>query len=348
MKILYGMGLRGAGKTALLLGLALQWRAQGLRVSYFKPVGAGGQEGPDGDALMMRQVLGLQFSPAALNPVQAGPFYLSGLAQDNGRRERIQAALAEVGRDADVVIAAGGVTPYAGFSLGLDDVSLAALLSAVPLLVARVEDDYALDQALFLLARMREAGLKPAGLIFNNVRHPLLAKVHGVYRPLVERAGYPVAGIVPERPEVTAPTVAEFRDALGAEVLAGAESLDRVVEDVLVGAMNLEGALRYMRRSPNKAVILGGDRSDLALAALETSTSVLILTGGLYPDVRVLGRAAEQGVPVLLVGLDTYTTIEKLHAVTRRIRPEDSRAIDLARQNVQQYVDWRRILQALQ
>ena len=38
---------------------------------------------------------------------------------------------------------------------------------------------------------------------------------------------------------------------------------------MLVGAMSVESALSYFRRKPNKAVITGGDRADIQLAALE-------------------------------------------------------------------------------
>ena len=60
--------------------------------------------------------------------------------------------------------------------------------------------------------------------------------------------------------------------------------------------------MTYFRRKPNKAVITGGDRADIQLAALETSTRCLILTGNLYPSPAVLNRAEELCVPVLLTG----------------------------------------------
>lgn len=116
----------------------------------------------------------------------------------------------------------------------------------------------------------------------------------------------------------------------------------------MVGAMTLEGAIRYLRRSADKAVILGGDRADLALAALETSTSVLILTGGLYPDVKVLARAEEKGVPVILVHYDTYTTIEKLSRVTRHITPGDKAGIRIILENIEEYCNWQAILESLE
>lgn len=75
----------------------------------------------------------------------------------------------------------------------------------------------------------------------------------------------------------------DYLDALGGEVLAGEEGLEHVVEDIVIGAMAIESALGYLRRTANKTVIIGGDRLEAVLYALETSTAALILTGGLYP-----------------------------------------------------------------
>jgi len=79
---------------------------------------------------------------------------------------------------------------------------------------------------------------------------------------------------------------------------------------MLVGAMSAEAALTYFRRRTNKAVITGGDRADIQLAALETSTSCLILTGNLYPSPVVLNRADELDVPLLLADMDTVSAID--------------------------------------
>jgi hypothetical protein len=86
--------------------------------------------------------------------------------------------------------------------------------------------------------------------------------------------------------------------------------VDELVEHLMVGAMSVESALSYFRRKPNKAVITGGDRPDIQLAALETSTKCVILTGNLHPSPIILGRAEEVGVPMVLVRQDTLTAVE--------------------------------------
>ena len=54
-----------------------------------------------------------------------------------------------------------------------------------------------------------------------------------------------------------------------------------------------------LRKARNKAVITGGDRADIQLAALETSTKCIVLTGDLYPNAIILARAQECGVPIV-------------------------------------------------
>jgi hypothetical protein len=86
-------------------------------------------------------------------------------------------------------------------------------------------------------------------------------------------------------------------------------------------------------------VITGGDRADLQLAALSTSTSCLVLTGGLYPANHVIARAQELGVSVILVHLDTLTAAERVERLTARIDPSDSRKIGLIKETVRQNLD---------
>jgi BioD-like phosphotransacetylase family protein len=185
------------------------------------------------------------------------------------------------------------------------------------------------------------------GTIFSNVPRPLYAKTEGVYRPILEKTGYKTLGVIPTRPEIAAPTVGEYYDMLGGEILTGHDHLDLQVEDMIIGGMTMASALTYLRRASNKAVILGGDRADLALAALETSTSVLILTGGLYPDVKVIARAEEKKVPIILVHYDTYTTIEKIGQVSRHIKPTDKVSIGVALENIVTHCNWEHILNNL-
>jgi hypothetical protein len=194
---------------------------------------------------------------------------------------------------------------------------------------------------------IKKCGVKFIGTILNDIPKIIIERVKGFSRPTLEKNEVTVLGIVPENIALRSPTVREIHERIGGEILSGEENLDNLVEDFLIGAMTPESALTYFRRSVNKAVITGGDRSDIQLAALQTNTSALILTGNLYPDVRVLARAEHQGVPVLLVPYDTYTTVSKTDEVTGRIKYSDEKKIKLAKKVVEENVKWKDILKFL-
>lgn len=348
MKSLFIMGTPASGKTAVSVGLALKFQQEGYRVNYFKPVGiAGGtSQDEDEDGVLMKSVLRMDHSLKDIIPCTVGPSYLSGNRNCVSLQEIIS-AYRRVSEGSDIVIVGGASFPHIMGCVGLDSITLAREFKSTAVFLIHIENDFSLDNAIFINSYLECRGIPISGNIFNNVPRPLLAKTQGVYQAVIEEKGYRSLGVVPRRPEIASPTVAEYFEALGGEVLSGKENMDRLVEDVLVGAMTIESALGYLRRAPNKAVITGGDRADIALAALETSTSALILTGGLYPDVKVIARAAEREVPVLLVHYDTYTTLERCAEISRRIRPADRRSIELALENIDKYVDWKGILKTL-
>jgi len=344
------MGTAGSGKTSVALGLALKFKQEGFTVAYFKPVSntAGGASGADEDALLMQKVLQMEHSLDIIVPFSIGPSYLSWHRHNHEYLKAVREAHEKIASGVEILIIGGTSSPHLMGCLGLDAASLAHEFGSTVVFLVRIENDFSLDQTIFFNHYLECKKIPLAGNIFSNVPRPLLAKTEGVYQPVLAGHGYRTLGIIPAHPEITAPTVKEYLEALGGEILAGAEKLDRIVENVVIGAMTIESALVYFRRSPNKAVVTGGDRSEVAMAALETSTSALILTGGLYPDVKVISRADEKNIPVILVHNDTYSTIEKLAAVTRRIRATDERVIKLTVENVEKYCDWRSILKSLQ
>ncbi|MDD4168858.1 MAG: phosphotransacetylase family protein [Desulfotomaculaceae bacterium] len=350
MKSLYIMGTSGSGKTSVAVGLALRYRQEGYRVAYFKPVGSstGSAARGDEDAVLMKELLQMEHPIETIVPYLAGPSYLSGYKHSCVSVQTIKQAYETVADGTDLVIIGGASFPHIMGCLGLDAASLTKEFQAAPLFTIRIESDYSLDMAIFFNSYLECKGISTLGNIFHNVPESLIAKTEGIYQPILEEHGYHILGVIPKHPITTSPTVKEYYEVLGGEILAGKENLDRVVEDVVIGAMTIESALGYLRRTANKAVITGGDRPEIALSALETSTSAIFLTGGFYPNVKLIARAEEKGIPIILVHQDTYTTIEKMSEVTRQIRANDQQAIDIAVENIDAYCNWRGILKALQ
>ena len=95
----------------------------------------------------------------------------------------------------------------------------------------------------------------------------------------------------------------------------------------------------HAARVAGKAIITGGDRADIQMAALSTDTSCLVLTGGLYPPKPVIAKAYEVGVPILVTRHNTMEAAEMVEHLIARIDPDDAGKIDRIAQVVKQHVD---------
>jgi hypothetical protein len=182
------------------------------------------------------------------------------------------------------------------------------MFGASALVVVKFNDDLqVLDDALTARARL---GDSLVGVVLNAIPRQRMPFVQEMVKPALEARGVPVLAILPQERLLLSVSVGDLVDFLSGTVLCCPEKMDELVEHLMVGAMSVESALSYFRRKPNKAVITGGDRPDIQLAALETSTKCVILTGNLRPSPIILGRAEEVGVPMVLVRQDTLTAVE--------------------------------------
>ncbi len=107
-------------------------------------------------------------------------------------------------------------------------------------------------------------------------------------------------------------TVGSIAQCINGELLNSPEKTGEVIESFMVGAMCVDPSPLYFGIKPNKAVITRGDRPDIQLGALETSTKCIVVTGGTKPVSSVLQRAEQQEIPMLLVEKDTLTILKQL------------------------------------
>ena len=306
-----------SGKSALCIGLARYFQRQGYTIGYLKPVSITGRMRrewtSDEDADFIRQVFALSEPPDVLAPAVLTPIMVEAVLRgesgvDYGKR--VRAAYERMGTGKDIILLEGGGDLHEGSLVGLASPMVTDLLDVRELVVIKYSSDIQIvDDALASQAILKDSLL---GVVFNLIPPQRLPFVREVVQPFLEARGVAVLAALPREQILSSVSVGELEEGLDAELLCGAEYTDELVEHLMVGAMNVEAALRYFRRTPNKAVITGGDRPDIQLAALETSTKCLILTGNLEPSPIILNRAEEVGVPVLLVKQDTLTTVQTI------------------------------------
>ena len=111
--------------------------------------------------------------------------------------------------------------------------------------------------------------------------------------------------------------------------------------------MDVDSALGYFRRTPNKAVITGAHRSDIQLAALETSTRCIILTGGLTTNNVVIGKAQSKGIPIISVMDDTFTTIDKIEGSMGKTNIREKRKVERVKELMDREFDLERFLKSM-
>ena len=316
---------RYSGKTAVCLALGKHFQTEGYDVGYLKPLSVQPwlTEGhiADEDAAFVKDVLGLTSEPWELSPVVLTPEMLRVHLTSQTKSDfipEIQAAYEAASSGKDILLLEGGGSLREGYIVGLPTPIVAQELGSNILTVVRYREEIRLfDDTLAAQTRLGDG---MCGIILNRVPNEAIKFVTDLAIPYFENRGIPVFGVIPEAPSLAALTVGELNDVLDAEVLTKFFRPQAMVENLVVGAMTAEAALSRLRKYRNKAVITGGDRTDIQLAALETSTTCMVLTGNLRPSGLVIKQAEEFGVPILLVRSNTMETIERIDTIYGKTR----------------------------
>jgi uncharacterized protein len=348
---------RYSGKTAACLALGQRLQEDGYSIGYLKPLSVqpyrmedeqGRVHIADEDAAFVREILNLPAAAWELSPVVVTPELLTEQLQAETPvklMERVCEAFEKTSAGVDVLLLEGGGSLREGYVVGLPTPEVARAFDSSVLAIVKYRDEVRLlDDALTAQARLG-AALK--GIIINRVPAESLNFVHQVAMPFLERRGLAVLGVLPEVHSLEAVTVGDLMRVLNAEVLTKYQRPQALVENFTVGAMTAEAALSRFRKYSNKAVITGGDRTDIQLAALETSTTCLVLTGNLRPSPLVVKQAEEFGVTMLLVRGNTMETIESIDSIYGKTRLGEKTKLKQYRALLDEHLDYNRLKQTM-
>jgi hypothetical protein len=339
-----------AGKSLAALAIGLQLREQGYSVGYFKPLGTLPHSvrgiTTDEDAYFITQRLNPDAPLDCICPVLITPeLMMRALSGELGEMaDRIRGCYERLAADREVVIIGGVGTLARGSLFGLSAPAVAELLDTKVLALAKYVSPASAEEVL--LAR-RVLGDRFLGAVFNFVGPAEEETLRGDMEHYLERHGIPVMGILPRDELLSAITVRELAEHLPAKVLCCEKALDELVVHFAIGAMGVASAARYFRQLADKAVITGGDRADIQLAALQTPTKAIVLTGNIYPSAPIVRRAQQLGVALLLAPHDTLSTVERVEQVVGRMRVRESAKIDRGKALFEKHVDLNRICRAI-
>jgi len=244
----------------------------------------------------------------------------------------------------DLLLLEGPGTLAEGSLFDLSLLQVAQVLDASVLLVARFHSVGLVDS---LLSAKQRLGDYLLGVLINDIPADQIEVANTVVRPFLEQQGISVLGMLPRNALLRSVSVGELVHQLKAEVLCRGDRLDLMVESLTIGAMNVNSALEYFRKGNNMAVVTGGDRADIQLAALETSTQCLILTGHLPPQPFILSRAEDLEIPVLSVDLDTLTTVEIIDRAFGQVRLHEPIKVQCIHQMMNKHFNITRLITQL-
>jgi len=333
---------RYSGKSSLTVGLALELRDRGYSVGYMKPVGSypikvDGKR-VDEDAYFISEALGLTDSLSDMTP-----FFLTWETLKRYMRKRpgdpratVKRCYERLSAGKDIMLLEGAHNFVQGRILGLSSHEISDLLGAGVLLLDTFNEDLTTERILAVYDYFRERFL---GVVLNWVPERRRSFVENQLKRFLEENDISLFGSFPTDRVLRSISVKDLAEALDGRIVCATGERDELVESMMVGAMGQEQALRLFRERSNKVVVTGGDRSDIQLAALQTSTKALILTGGLKPNPQVIGQAEEMRVPIVLVGHDTATTVEMVEAAIGRQKVYGAEKIDRIRGFIRERLD---------
>ncbi|MDB9525961.1 phosphotransacetylase family protein [Oscillatoria sp. CS-180] len=336
-----------SGKSTLSVAIGSQLQEIGFQVGWGKPLASVDTLGHG----LERLDTDLSFVPTTLSlvPDEQPPNLLSLDSRtllDRLHQESVQ-TLDDVlkhyweNAQGDILLLEGPSTLDEGALFNLSLPEMATALDAQVLLVMQFDTRSMVDQLVAARKRLGDALL---GVVLNSIREEEAGLVSDEIVPYLERQGLPVLATLPKLSFLQGIRVSELVRYLDAEVLCGDDHLDLVVESLKIGAMNVNSALRFFGQGSHQAIVTGGDRRDLQIAALETSTHCLILTGQIPPAKDVLAFAKDKEVPVLSVATDTLTTVEQVDSLFGRVPLNNPDKVSLIKEHLSRDVNVERLI----
>jgi BioD-like phosphotransacetylase family protein len=284
---------KGSGKTSVCAGLGKHLQDEGKNPGYLKPVtaGSGVPAGEDSDAAFMKKLLSLAEPVEALCPSLSGK---------GGPAGSIGETFIKVTHGRDVVIIEGSGNQAA-------DRDIAKALNAGVIVVETDAASLSGNTNMY-----KDYGNLLLGVILNKVPKNRIEQARDEASARLNKNGINLLGVIPEDRMLLAATIGELTGRINGEILRGGEQADELVENVMLGALTVDHGPDYFGRKENKMVVLRSDRPDMQMAAMETSTRCMVVTGDTPLKAVVLERAEEKNMPIIRAKDNAAIVVENI------------------------------------
>ncbi|MFB0558925.1 MAG: DRTGG domain-containing protein [Dehalococcoidales bacterium] len=322
MAALYVTSLEtGAGKTAVCAGIGRHLLADGKKIGFFKPII--GEKGVDSDAAFLKHIFTLKEPVKSLCPVISDEDKVIG---------QVKEAYARVSSGKDVVMVEGG-----------GELSIIEALGARAIIV----EGYSGELSRAKINSYKDFGEYLLGVVLNKVPRSQAERVHGEMSTQFGEAGINILGVLPEDRALVTLTVGELAEHIQGEILNSAEKSAELVENFMLGAMVVDPGPEYFGRKANKVVVVRGDRPDMQMAALETSTVCLVLSGNTSPIPDVLNRAEAKKIPIILAKDDTAALVTSIEDALGKTRFHQEEKLPKLTEIIEQHFNFKALYKGL-
>ncbi len=303
MVALYVVSAEGAvGKTMICAGIGRHFLDEGKKVGFLKPIISDKRPegGNDSDAAFMKQVLALPEPADSLCPV---------ISSKEAPTDKIKEAYARVSQGKDVVIIEGTCGQSPDDNLSKASYQIAEALNARVIIVEGYANQ---SPTVKSINTYKGFGENLLGLVLNKVPGSQLMRVCEEITSTFSESELPILGVLPEDRSLLSLTIGELADYVQGEILNNAEKSAELVDNFMVETMYVDSGLEYFGRKTDKAVVVRDNRPDAQLAALETPTKCIIISGTTPPIYSVRYRAEHKGTPIILTESNPDSIIQSI------------------------------------
>lgn len=348
MKALYVTSAGSTGKTALCLGIGKKLMQERKKVGFFRPIRFSDPGLVDGykDTLFIKEALSLGEPLEILSPIVLSrrDLWQSLTTDTENFKKRLEQAYNRISPDKEVVIMEG-----------LSDLATDRVAEETCYQVTEALDSGAVivlrySRAL-ALSKVAEAGQrlgrKLLGVVVNFAPRSKIEQIKDDLETSFQKEGVRVLGVLPEERALLGVSVAELAEALSGEIVTHPEAKGEIIENIMIGALSPDPATYYFSHKANKAAVIRGERADMQLAALQTSTKCLVLTGNIPPASIIINEAENKRVPIIVVKQNVASTVTGIEEALKQAKFHSLKKLEKFSQILEDYFDFQALYQAL-
>lgn len=338
-----------SGKSIFALGLMSLLAGKTDKLSYFKPVIAGGKNDKDRRLELIKSHFNLSQSyedmfvfsrKKAIKEINKGneAFLIDSIIE---KFKKLQ-------ESSDFVVVEGTDFMNTNTNVEFDgNISIAKNLgipAAIILNCSQRSVAEIVDLAQATLKGFLNRGVQVLVLVANKVPEGKEEEIAKRLQAVIPQET--LVTTIPMHLELSNPTMEEIKESLDANLLFGENLLTNRVDHSIVGAMQLPNFLT--RLGQNTLVVTPGDRGDLIIGAMQANVSRnfgkvagIIVSGGilLEPSIVKLIEGLETIVPILQIEKGTFQVVTEVNQIRARIAPDDKEKISTAIRLFEKWVD---------